>query len=212
MKNLYIIGAGGFGREVYSWISGTKDSDKPWAFKGFIDDDLDALKVFEYDIKVVSSLVDFNVKPNDIFICAIGNPKTKQICVDIIKSKGAIDFLNVIHPSSIVAKNVKLGEGVILCPLTIINSDAVLGNFVTVNNHSNVGHNSVVGDWSQISGYCDITGGVVIGEYVFFGSSSTILPNLKIGNNSIIGAGSVVVRNVDSNSSVFGNPAKKINF
>ena len=43
-------------------------------------------------------------------------------------------------------------------------------------------------------------------------SSATILPRIKIGNDAIIGAGSVVVRNVEENTTVFGNPAKKISY
>lgn len=212
MKTLLIIGAGGFGREVYSWACDMPEYNTEWQIGGFIDDDLDALKDYSYPVRVISSLTEYIIQPNDIFVCAIGKPQTKQTCIDLIKGKGANHFANIIHPTAVVAKNVKLGEGVILCPMTVTNADAVLGNFVTLNNHSNVGHNSVIGDWTQISGYCDITGGVTVGESVFLGSSAAILPGLKIGDNVIIGAGSIVVKSVEANSTVFGNPAKKISF
>jgi sugar O-acyltransferase (sialic acid O-acetyltransferase NeuD family) len=212
MKNLLIIGAGGFGREVYSWAYDMPEYNVEWQIAGFIDDDLSALKGYNYPVGVVSTLQDYIVQPNDIFVCAIGKPQTKQTCIDIIKEKGANHFANIIHPTAVVAKNVKLGEGVILCPMVVINADAILGNFATINNHSNVGHNSVIGDWTQVSGYCDITGGVTIGQHVFFGSSAAVLPGVKIGDNVIIGAGSIVVKNIEANSTVFGNPAKKIMF
>lgn len=212
MKNLLIIGAGGFGREVYSWACDMPEYNKEWKIGGFIDDDLDALKGYDYSVGVISSLQEYLIQTNDLFVCAIGRPQTKQICIDIIKGKGANHFANIIHPTAVVAKNVKLGEGVILCPMTVTNADAILGDFVTINNHSNVGHNSVIGDWTQVSGYCDITGGVTVGKSVFFGSSAAVLPGVKIGDNVIIGAGSIVVKNIEANSTVFGNPAKKITF
>ena len=37
-----------------------------------------------------------------------------------------------------------------------------------------------------------------------------ILPGVTIGNNVVIGAGSIVTHNIEDNSVVAGNPAKKI--
>ncbi len=39
LKRLFIIGAGGFGREVFSWIQQIPNRDREWAFGGFLDDD-----------------------------------------------------------------------------------------------------------------------------------------------------------------------------
>jgi acetyltransferase-like isoleucine patch superfamily enzyme len=39
-----------------------------------------------------------------------------------------------------------------------------------------------------------------------------MVPHRKIGNNAVIGTGSVVLSNVKANTTVFGNPAKKIDF
>lgn len=57
-------------------------------------------------------------------------------------------------------------------------------------------------------GYTKI-GKVKIGNNVFIGANSTILPNTKIGNNVIIGANSLVNKDIEDNSVVAGNPAKK---
>lgn len=51
---------------------------------------------------------------------------------------------------------------------------------------------------------------MLIHEKVFIDSKATILPQKEIEQNSIIGAGSVVIRKVKSNTTVFGNPAKRI--
>ena len=39
-----------------------------------------------------------------------------------------------------------------------------------------------------------------------------IVPHRKIGDNAVIGTGSVVLGNVKAGVTVFGNPAKKIDF
>lgn len=51
---------------------------------------------------------------------------------------------------------------------------------------------------------------IEVGNNVFIGADSVILPNIKIGNNVLIGAGSVVTKDIEDNSVVVGNPAKKI--
>ena len=49
MKNLYIVGAGGFGREVYGWLIDELTLLKGHTFIGFLDDNNDALIGFELD-------------------------------------------------------------------------------------------------------------------------------------------------------------------
>ena len=52
--------------------------------------------------------------------------------------------------------------------------------------------------------------GPTVGRFAKVGANATVLPGLVIGDNSLIGAGSVVVKDVESNTVVVGNPAKKI--
>ena len=47
-------------------------------------------------------------------------------------------------------------------------------------------------------------------DNVFIGCNTTILGNVKIGPNVVIGAGSVITKDIEPNSVVVGNPAKKI--
>ena len=61
--DLYIIGAGGFGREVYSWACDALDFDNTYNFCGFLDDKPDALLNFDYPFGVVGKVDGF--RPND---------------------------------------------------------------------------------------------------------------------------------------------------
>ena len=51
---------------------------------------------------------------------------------------------------------------------------------------------------------------IVIGNNVQIGTSAVILSGITIGSNVIVGANSVVTKDVEDNSIVVGNPAKKI--
>ena len=46
MKQIYIVGAGGFGREVFDWMIETYDFIEEYSFAGFLDDNLQALHGF----------------------------------------------------------------------------------------------------------------------------------------------------------------------
>lgn len=51
-----------------------------------------------------------------------------------------------------------------------------------------------------------------IKENVFIGAGAIILPGVIIGHNSVVGAGAVVTKNVQSNVTVTGIPAKQIDW
>ena len=82
-----------------------------------------------------------------------------------------------------------------------------------------IGDNVTLGPYARILahdastkihlGYTKL-GKVNIGNNVFVGMNVVILPGVTIGNNVVIGAGSIVTHNIEDNSVVAGNPAKKI--
>jgi sugar O-acyltransferase (sialic acid O-acetyltransferase NeuD family) len=204
MKNLVIIGAGGFGREMLAWA---RQAVAAWPVKGFLDDNLQALDGFQKDVPVLGRVGDYAPEPNDVFVCAMGRVEFKRRCVEQIIARGGV-FTSVIHSTAVIGENVVLGRGVILCPHTVVGSDARLGDFVTLNLHSTAAHDAVIGRWTQLHCHVDVTGGVELGERVTVGSHASILPNVKVGDGATIGAGAVVMRDVAADTTVFGIPAR----
>jgi sugar O-acyltransferase (sialic acid O-acetyltransferase NeuD family) len=206
MKNLYIIGAGGFGREVYGWLCAMGGSPD-WQFGGFLDDNSEALKGLDYDKGVVAPVNGFTVKPSHLFVCGIGGVSTKiKLCQPLV-DQGA-EFLTVVHPTALVGKNVQLGQGVVLCPGVILTCDIKVGDMVMINCRSSAGHDVTIGDWSTISAHCDLTGHTTLGRGVFMGSGARVIPGKFVGEDAVVGAGSVVIQSVAAGQKVFGNPAR----
>ncbi len=209
MKNLIVIGAGGFGREVLSWARQSTAHGREWQIKGFIDDNPQALDGKRCGAPWLARIQDYAPEQNDLFLCAVGNPATKKACSELIMSRGG-RFTTLIHPSVVLGDEISLGEGVILCPYAVLSGYNILGRGVVVNMHSTVDHDAVVGDWTQVNCHCDLTGGVKIGTQVWFGSHVTVAPGIQVGDRAFLGIGSVIVRNVEPGSKVFGVPARRI--
>lgn len=207
MKSLYIVGAGGFGREVYCWLHDAFATERAWEFSGFLDDNLEALRNFDYEKGVVSTIDGFSPAADDLFVCGIGSvPAKRNICEPLLK-RGA-QFLTVVHPSVIVGDNVRLGKGVVLCPGVVLTCDIRLGDMVMVNCQSSAGHDVSIGAWSTVSGHCDLTGQTTLGAGAFLGSGARVIPGKTIGDDAVVGAGSVVIRSVAAGQKVFGVPAR----
>lgn len=209
-KNLLIIGARGWGREVYDIFKDCQPFMGDLKCKGFLDDKKDALDCFNNYPPIISSVEDYLPQDDDVFICALGNPHWVKHYSSIIQQKGGI-FINLIHPTAILGTNSKLGYGDIVGSYANISNDVNIGNFCVLSTKSGIGHDSSIGNYCHIGGLTNISGKVEIDEEVTIHPGSNILPNIKIGKNSIIGAGSVVIKNIKPNTTVFGIPAKILN-
>lgn len=206
MKKVIIVGAGGFGREVYSWARQHPDYGVRWTLDGFLDDKPDAMKGTAYEALLIGRIDEYQPVDGDLFLCGVGNPEIKKkACLQLL-ARGA-EFISLIHPTAVLGSHVRLGKGVILCPRTTLTCDIEVGDFVVFNCASGAGHDVRVGDWSQISSHCDLMGGVVLGESVFVGSHAMVLPDVHVGSHAVIGAGSCVLRSVPERKTVFGVPA-----
>ena len=210
MKDLIIIGAGGFGREVAQWVEDINRIEETWNILGFIDDNPDALDGFPSDYRVIGSVSGWQPAEDQYFALAIANSGVKEKIAGEFRNKGA-KFASIIHPTATVGKHNKIGEGFIAYPGAVVTSNVTIGDFVTLIT-SGIGHDAVVGDYTTISGFCDITGGCHIGSHVFLGTHACIIPGRTVGDHVYICAGSVVMSDIQDNVKVMGNPARKINF
>lgn len=209
LRKLVIIGAGGFGREMLAWAEQSIQFEREWTIKGFIDDNVDALKERPSPGKLLGRIKDYDPASDEVFICALGQPKIKQKCSELILNRGG-RFTRIFHRTAVLGHEVEIADGVILCPYAVVSANNILGKGVAVNLHSSVDHDAEVGDWSQINCHCDLTAEVKVGSGVFMGSRVSVAPGVTIGNDAYLGAGSVIFRNVPEKWKMLGFPARRI--
>lgn len=209
MKHLIIIGARGYGRVVYNLAVDCIANGSDFDIKGFLDSKTDALDCYENYPPIISSVEDYQIQTDDVFVCALGEVKYKKLYAEKILSKGG-EFISIISPHAIVMTNVEFGCGCIVGDGANIGCDTKIGNFTTILGLASIGHDVEIGDWCHIGGFCFMGGFSKLNEGATIQTGSKILPKKIIGEYASVGAGSVVIRNVKDGTSVFGVPAKLV--
>lgn len=208
MRDVLIVGAGGYGRVAYSQMHDDVACNKEWRLVGFLDTRADILDRFSYDVGIVGDPFTYVPRPNDWFVCALGEPAHRRRYVAPLVDKGGF-FINIVT-EAYLGQNVRLGHGCFFERRVTIGPDCQIGNFVMIHSLAILGHDIVVGDFAQIGCFCFIGGGVRVEEGATIYPHATVLPGLTIGAGATVGAGSVVLADVPAGCTVFGNPAKRV--
>ena len=211
MKQLIIIGARGWGREVYALVKYSRGYQTEFEIKGFLDDKSDALAGMAGYPPILDSVEDYEPQPNDVFCCALGDNYWRKHYADIIISKGG-RFINLIHKSAYIGQNTRLGQGCIISHEVSISCDIEIGDFVNFQRLVDIGHDVKIGNFCSLGTKSFIGGGVCIGDETIVHTGAIVLPHINIGSNCTVGAGAVVIKKVKDGDTVIGNPAKVLKY
>lgn len=170
--------------------------------------------------------------------CEIGRaPRGKKVgeLQLIIGDNALIRSNTIIYAGTQIGKNFQTGHNVIIRENNNIgdnvsigtNSDIEVGNVIdnnvrihsfcflekaTIKDNVFIGPRVLFVDdpHPQLPTVYDCMKGATVGRNAKIGGGAVLLPYVKIGNNSLVGAGSVVTKDVQKNTVVVGNPAKKL--
>lgn len=188
MKNLILVGAGGFFLELYDYLLADGKALQQISLKGVLDD---AAHCAQQLLPHLGAVAEYEPQADDLFLITIGNVLHRKRCYDLLKQKGA-SFYTYIHPTAIVANSAELAEGCIVAPYAVINARATVAANVAVNVHCSIGHESVIGFSCVLSPYAAVNGNAKVGELCFLGTRSTIYPGKSLGDKGIVDSHSYV--------------------
>lgn len=210
MKQIVIIGAGGFGREIQWLIERINEKELTWEIKGYIDDGIQAGTIINgYPVLGgINKLLD--MQQEIAVVCAIGSSVTRKKIIERISNNSNIEFPNLIDPSVQMSKYVKLGKGNIICAGTILTVNIEIEDFSILNLDCTVGHDVVLNSFVTVYPSVNISGCVTVGNTTEIGTGTKIIQGKTISEHVIIGAGAVVVKNIDISGTYVGMPAVMI--
>lgn len=212
MKNIVILGASGFAREV-AWLIDEINRQAPtWNFLGYVDARAEAIGQPCGDAAVVGDDSFFERYPDELHVViGIGRPPIIARLHEQLRRWPHLRFPNLVHPSvAWDGERIQLGMGNLLCAGNIFTTDIQIGSFNIFNLASTYGHDAVIGDHCVINPGVNLSGGVRVGNDCLLGTSCTILENLTIGAGAVVGAGALVTRPVEAGTTVVGIPAKPL--
>lgn len=214
LQPIFILGSGGFAKEVYALLSLVfLESNDNYLFSGFIDKTSDKVRKIgnaEFPIVDESEFLEEASNEGASILIGIGNPQILQsIITRYKKSKYTYIFPNLIHPNAQAFwPTVVLGEGNVITSNTVFTVDITIGSFNIFNLNATVGHDTQIGNYNVINPGVNISGSVVIGDRNLLGTNCAVLQNISIGSDCIIGGGGLLNKNLDSNLVAAGVPAK----
>lgn len=213
MRDIVIIGAGNFGREVAQLIDDINTDKKTWNLLGYVDETVEKHGTIINSNQVLGGFewLEKNGSNKVTAICAIGNPRAKYTVVGKISGYG-LNYVNLIHPDAKIGKFVEMGYGNVICCNSFISVNIKIGNHVSINPGCGIGHDVVIGDFSSLYWNVTLSGNVSIGDGCEIGSKADIIPQRSVGSWSVIGAGAVVTKDIPDNCTAVGVPAKPVKF
>lgn len=140
---------------------------------------------------------------------AVGHCRARARLAELCVQQG-FRLCSVLHPSAVLADDVKVGEGSFVAAGVVVNSGTQIGANVILNTSSSVDHDCGIQDGTHVAPGVRIGGLVQIGAGAFVGIGATVSNCRQIGARTIVGAGAVVVRDLPADVVAYGVPARVI--
>jgi sugar O-acyltransferase (sialic acid O-acetyltransferase NeuD family) len=121
-----------------------------------------------------------------------------------------LPFRTLVHPSAVVSRSVRIGEGAAVMAGAIINAGATVGRLAVLNTGCIVEHGCQVGDNTLIGPGAVLSGQAKVGSDTLVGSLAVVLPGVRVGDRCVVAAGAVVTRDVPDDVRVAGVPARNM--
>lgn len=213
MKKIIIVGSGGHAKVVIDILHEMALISKDIKIIGVTSNSLSISdSFFGYPIlgndDVIKSYAD---DKNFFVVMGLGGYRDNKLREKVFQYVKSMDvtFMNVIHPLAIISKTVILGEGIVVFPGVILNTDVRIGDNSIIATGSTIDHETVIDSNVLISAGVTVGAYSKIGEFCLLALGSKVISGIVIERNVLVAAGAVVVSNVMENRKVFGIPAKE---
>jgi sugar O-acyltransferase (sialic acid O-acetyltransferase NeuD family) len=204
---IVIIGAGGHGQVVADILLRMKEWDASVEPIGYLDDKIELHQKNLLGIPVLASVDQVSTISHEGVIVALGDNRTREKTFNQLISAGE-KIIIARHPRAIVAPDVLIGAGTMICAGVVVNPAAKIGCNVILNTGSTIDHHNRIEDHVHIAPGVHLGGEVFVGAGSLVGIGATVMPGRHIGSRCIVGAGALVQKDIPDGATAIGIPAR----
>jgi len=144
---------------------------------------------------------------HDAVMVAIGDNLSRKKVFDRLVAAGE-NLVCAIHPTAIIAPDVRIGKGCMICPGAIVNTGSRINDNVILNTGCTIDHDCLVDSHGHVAPGVNLAGSVTVGQGAFVGIGSSVVPGVRVGSWATVGAGAAVLHDIDADCVAVGVPAR----
>lgn len=206
MRDLVIVGAGGFARETAAAAAAAGT----WRILGFADDDPALHGTSRSGVPVLGGVDIVSDLPGVGVVVCVGNPRNYVARRRIVERLGLPEerYATVVHPAAEIGAGSVVGPGSVLLAGVVLTADVTVGSHVAVMPQAVLTHDDRVGDHVTVASGVRLGGAAVLETGAYVGAGALVREGVTVGAWSLVGMGSVVLRDVPPGEVWAGSPAR----
>jgi sugar O-acyltransferase (sialic acid O-acetyltransferase NeuD family) len=212
IRQLLLVGAGGFGREAAEAVRACNAVQPTWDLLGFLDDDPVKHGTLIGGVPILDGVEAVHELASAQVLLCTGRPENYVSRRLLAQRLGLADdrYATVVHPTATVGGSCEIGAGSVLLAHVDLTADVVVGRHVVVMPQVVLTHDVRVDDWATLASGVRLGGACHVSQGAYVGSGACAREGITIGAWAMIGMGSVVTRDVPPERLWFGNPARDV--
>ncbi|MEU3454296.1 acetyltransferase [Micromonospora sp. NPDC006766] len=212
MRDLVIVGAGGFARETAAAVRAINEVRPTWRLRGFLDDDTALHGTHRAGLPILGGIDLVAAMPAAAVVVCVGNPRdyvSRRRIVERI-ALPAQRYATIVHPSATVGAGSTVAAGSVLLAGVVLTAEVSVGAHVAVMPQAVLTHDDRVSDYATLASGVRLGGGAVLRPGAYVGAGALVREGVTIGDWSLVGMGSVVLRDVPPGEVWAGSPARRL--